>query len=91
MVRRLYVTLIVAAALIRVAESAQPSLAHGVAAAALMAVVACLSVAPVVNLLSPRQVIAIANGTSVVADERADNPALRAVPYERGGDWQVTY
>src|SRR5207247_1867158 len=41
----------------RVAESAQPSLAHGVAAAALMAVVACLSVAPVVNLLSPRQVM----------------------------------
>ena len=41
--------------------------------------------------LSAVEAIRIANGAEAVVEERAQNPAMRAVASERGGDWQVDY
>jgi hypothetical protein len=41
--------------------------------------------------LSAREAIAIANAAAAVRDERAESPGMRAVAFERGGDWQVSY
>jgi hypothetical protein len=41
--------------------------------------------------VSARQAIAIGYRTAAVEDERGANPPIRAVAFERGGDWQVSY
>ena len=41
--------------------------------------------------LSGREAVQIANTAEAVRDERAESPQMRAVAFERGGDWQVSY
>ncbi|MEK6325901.1 MAG: glycosyltransferase 87 family protein [Actinomycetota bacterium] len=41
--------------------------------------------------LSAREAIRIADAAEAVRDERAESPQMRAVAFQRGGDWQVSY
>ncbi len=41
--------------------------------------------------LSAREAIVIADAAEAVRDERAESPQMRAVAFQRGGDWQVSY
>jgi glycosyl transferase family 87 len=41
--------------------------------------------------LSGREAAEIADTAEAVRDERAESPQMRAVAFERGGDWQVSY
>ena len=41
--------------------------------------------------LSGSEAIRIADGAAAVRDERAESPGMRAIAFERGADWQVSY
>jgi hypothetical protein len=41
--------------------------------------------------LSGRVASRIADGAAAVRDERAESPEMRAIAFERGADWQVSY
>jgi Glycosyltransferase family 87 len=41
--------------------------------------------------LSGREAIRIADAAGAVRDERAESPEMRAIAFERGADWQVSY